>query len=47
MLHNHDICLYMSTQRICGIYSDDREYIFCVCEPREDGRHTGPKHVVW
>jgi hypothetical protein len=20
--------------------------IFCVCEPPEDGRQTGPKHVV-
>jgi hypothetical protein len=22
------------------------EYIFCVYEPPEDGRQTGPKHVV-
>jgi hypothetical protein len=47
MLHNHNICLYMSTQRIRWIYSDYFEYIFCVCEPPEDGRQTGPKHVVW
>jgi hypothetical protein len=26
--------------------SDYLEY-FCVCEPPEDGRQTGPKHVMW
>jgi hypothetical protein len=46
MLHNHDICLYMSTQRIRWLYSDYLEYIFCVYEPPEDGRQTGPKHLV-
>jgi hypothetical protein len=44
---DHDICLYMYTQRIRWIYSDYLEYIFCVYEPPEDGRQTGPKHVVW
>jgi hypothetical protein len=32
---------------IVHLYSDYLEYILCVYEPPEDGRQTGPKHVVW
>jgi hypothetical protein len=37
---------YWKTSVRNTVFSDYLEYIFCVYELPEDGRQTGPKHVV-